>query len=53
MRGLVDLHSALLIAPSDVVSRTDNVLLNPARPDAARLTIVRVSEHALDPQLMR
>lgn len=45
-------RSPMLRVPSAVVPETFNVLLNPAHPDATRLTVVRVSEHVLDPRLL-
>ena len=45
--------TALLRVPSAVVPETMNVLLNPGHPGAARLSITQVSEHAIDPRLIR
>jgi RES domain-containing protein len=50
---LGDRASALLQVPSAVVPETTNVLLNPEHPDAARLSIVQVSDHVLDPRLLK
>lgn len=41
-----------LHVPSAVVPETVNVLLNPAHPGAARLSITQVSDHAMDPRLL-
>ena len=46
-------RSALLYVPSAVIPATDNVLLNPVHPDAARLVITRVTDHVIDPRLLR
>jgi RES domain-containing protein len=46
-------RSSLLTVPSGVVPETFNVLLNPTRHDAERVVIVQVSEHAIDPRLIR
>ncbi|MEO7273010.1 MAG: RES family NAD+ phosphorylase [Vicinamibacterales bacterium] len=45
--------TALRMVPSAIVPETFNLLLNPAHPDAARLTIMTAGEHALDPRLLR
>jgi RES domain-containing protein len=45
-------RSPLLLVPSAVVPETDNMLLNPAHPDAARIVIAHVSEHTMDPRLL-
>ena len=42
----------LLSVPSAIVPETVNVLLNPAHPDSARLLVVNISEHAIDPRLL-
>ena len=42
----------LLHVPSAIVPETVNVLLNPAHPDATRLSITKVSDHAIDPRLL-
>jgi len=47
------LRSPLLSVPSAVVPETFNVLLNPAHQDAKRVAVVQVSEHAIDPRLLR
>jgi RES domain-containing protein len=46
-------RSALLRVPSAVVPETFNVLLNPGHVQAGRLEVVQVSEHAIDPRLLR
>ena len=46
-------QSALLAVPSAVVSDTDNILFNPAHPDAPRVVIVRATDHVVDPRLLR
>jgi RES domain-containing protein len=45
--------SALLFVPSAVVPHTSNVLINPAHRDAARVRLVDVTLHELDPRLLR
>jgi len=46
-------RSPLLRVPSAVVPETFNVLLNPVHPDATQLTAVQISEHVLDPRLLK
>lgn len=46
-------RSALLRVPSAVVPDTFNVLLNPRHERASEIRAVRVSEHAIDPRLLR
>jgi RES domain-containing protein len=46
-------HSPLLRIPSAVVPETFNVLLNPTHPDASLIAVVHVSDHAIDPRLLR
>ena len=46
-------RSPLLLVPSAVVPETYNILLNPAHPDADRIVIAQVSDHAIDPRLLR
>ena len=46
-------QAPLLRVPSAVVPETFNVLLNPAHPEARRVTVVQVSDHAIDPRLLR
>lgn len=45
--------SPLLRVPSAAVPETYNMLLNPAHPDADRIVIAHVSDHAIDPRLLR
>lgn len=45
-------RSLLLAVPSAVVPATDNVLMNPAHPDAGRVRIEATSEHVIDPRLL-
>jgi RES domain-containing protein len=44
--------SALLTVPSGIVPETFNVLVNPAHPDAARITIAQSTDHVIDPRLL-
>ena len=46
-------RSALLRVPSAVVPETFNVLLNPGHEHARRVGAVHVSEHAIDPRLLK
>lgn len=46
-------RSSLLTVPSGVVPETFNVLLNPTHHDAERVVIVQVTDHAIDPRLVR
>ena len=46
-------RSPLLLVPSAVVPETYNILLNPAHPDADRIVIAQVSDHVIDPRLLR
>ncbi len=46
-------RAPLFIVPSAIVPETFNVLLNPSHRDAARVVIGRISEHAIDPRLVR
>lgn len=46
-------RSTLLRVPSAVVPETFNMLLNPAHPDAKQVALVHVSEHAIDPRLLK
>jgi RES domain-containing protein len=50
---LADASTAMLKVPSVLVPETFNVLLNPAHPDAARVVIVKVTEHVIDPRLLK
>lgn len=46
-------RSPLLTVPSAVVPETHNVLLNPAHREAKRVVVVKVSEHVIDPRLLK
>ena len=46
-------RSTLLRVPSAVVPETFNVLLNPGHAHAGQLELVQVSEHAIDPRLLK
>jgi RES domain-containing protein len=50
---LANASSAMLRVPSVLVSETFNVLLTPAHPDAARVVIAEVTEHVIDPRLLK
>lgn len=52
-RWLQAATSSLLRVPSAVVPETSNVLLNPIHPDARRVGVAQVSEHPLDPRLLK
>lgn len=52
-RWLEGERSPLLRVPSVVAPETFNVLLNPTHQDAARVAVVQVGEHAIDPRLVR
>lgn len=52
-RWLRAARSPLLRVPSAVVPETSNVLLNPLHSDASRVGVEEVSEHALDPRLLK
>jgi RES domain-containing protein len=45
-------RSALLYVPSAIVPETQNVLINPAHADSARLTISRTIDAHFDPRLL-
>ena len=45
--------AALLQIPSAIVPRTNNFLLNPLHPDAAKIQIVSVSRQGLDRRLLQ
>ena len=45
--------SALLKVPSSVSPREANYLLNPEHPDADKVEVAAVLEHAFDPRLFR
>ena len=46
-------RSFALLVPSAIVPSEDNVLLNPAHPDAARLTVVAERPFTFDPRLWK
>jgi RES domain-containing protein len=46
-------RTPLLKVPSALAPETDNVLVNPNHRDAARIRIGQVSEHPIDPRLMK
>lgn len=50
---LVSGRAPLVTVPSAIVPDTLNVLLNPAHKDARRIVIARISEHAIDPRLLK
>jgi RES domain-containing protein len=45
--------TALLRVPSVIVPETFNVLLNPVHQDATRVAVAQVSEHVIDPRLLK
>ena len=45
--------TALLTVPSAIVPSTVNVLLNPAHPDASRVTVVEINDHVIDRRLLK
>lgn len=52
-RWIAGAASALLIVPSVVVPEENNILINPAHPDLARLSIIKVRRWLYDPRLGR
>ena len=52
-RWLAGGSTALLRFPSVLVPETFNVLLNPAHQDAKRIVVARISEHVIDPRLLK
>lgn len=46
-------RSPRLSVPSAVVPETFNVLLNPVHPEAKQVAVVQVSEHTIDPRLLK
>jgi RES domain-containing protein len=46
-------QSPLLLVPSAVIPETYNVLLNPAHSNADRIVVAHVSDHVIDPRLLR
>jgi RES domain-containing protein len=49
---LREARSLLLAVPSAIVPSTENVLINPAHPEAAGVRLVETSEHVIDPRLV-
>ena len=45
-------RAPLMIVPSAIVPETFNVLLNPDHPDARRIVIAKITDHAIDPRLL-
>jgi RES domain-containing protein len=45
--------SALLVVPSIIVPEERNILINPAHPDAAKLTPTKIRKWTYDPRLKR
>jgi RES domain-containing protein len=43
----------LLAVPSAIIPETRNILFNPSHPEAARVRIEHVTEHVVDPRLLR
>ena len=43
--------TALLRVPSVIVPATWNVLINPRHPESARIRVVKVHSHGIDPRL--
>ena len=52
-RWLEAARSPFLRVPSVVVPETFNVLLNPAHEHAERISVMQMSEHAIDPRLLK
>jgi len=52
-RWLQASRSPLLRVPSAVVPETFNVLLNPGHQQARRIAVAKVTDHAIDPRLVR
>jgi RES domain-containing protein len=50
---LKDLRALFLVVPSAICPDTFNWLLNPAHPDAVRVSIIDVIEPPLDPRLIK
>lgn len=44
--------TALLEVPSALAPHTSNFLMNPAHPDAAKITIVSIGQHPIDERLL-
>lgn len=45
--------STLLLVPSAIVPETTNVLINPLHPGAGAIEIVAMTDHVIDPRLLR
>lgn len=45
--------AALLEVPSALAPHTTNFVMNPAHPDAIKITIVSIGEHPIDERLLR
>ena len=41
-------RTALLVVPSVIINEEDNALINPAHPDAARITVIKVRRFIYD-----
>jgi RES domain-containing protein len=50
---LATASTVMLRVPSVLVPETFNVLLNPAHRDAAHVVIAKVTEHVIDPRLLK
>lgn len=50
---LTNASTAMLRVPSVLVPETFNVLLNPAHADAARIMIAKITDHVIDPRLLK
>lgn len=44
--------SALLVVASVIVPQEKNILINPAHPDAAKITVTKISKWLYDPRLL-
>jgi RES domain-containing protein len=52
-RWLQERRTALLRVPSAIVPDTFNVLLNPGNAEAGRIAVMMISEHPIDPRLVK
>ena len=52
-RWLQNGSTAMLRVPSVLVPETFHMLLNPAHQDATRIAVAQVSEHVIDPRLLK
>ena len=41
-------RTALLVVPSVIINEEDNALINPAHPDAGRITVIKVRRFIYD-----